>query len=180
MEQTIPIIRQATIADAALLANLGARTFADTFAPHNTAENMDAYLKSVFGPEQQAAELQDPRSTFLIAELEGVAAGYAKLHAGDALTGVTGPRPLELVRLYVLANWHGRGVGAALMRACLEETQRTGYETLWLGVWEHNPRARAFYRKWDFREVGAHRFQLGADTQTDLLLQRSVGASPDG
>ncbi len=71
-------------------------------------------------------------------------------------------------------DWLGRGVGAALMRACLDEARRNQHQTLWLGVWEHNQRAQAFYRQWDFREVGTHIFQLGSDAQTDLLLERAV------
>ncbi|MDQ3134757.1 MAG: GNAT family N-acetyltransferase, partial [Acidobacteriota bacterium] len=85
-----------------------------------------------------------------------------------------GPLPVELVRLYVGRDWLGRGVGAALMGGCLDEARRGRHKTLWLGVWEHNQRAQAFYRRWDFREVGTHIFQLGSDAQTDLLLERAV------
>jgi len=169
-----PVIRRAGIADAALLAELGARTFVETFAADNRPEDIAAYLATAFGPEQQADELTDPHSTFLIAEVDGVAAGYAKLHPGRTPERVTGKRPIELVRLYVSQMWLGRGVGAALMRDCLDETRRAGYQTLWLGVWERNNRALAFYRKWDFREVGKHIFQLGDDPQTDILMERPV------
>ncbi|HYY58330.1 MAG TPA: GNAT family N-acetyltransferase, partial [Pyrinomonadaceae bacterium] len=115
-----------------------------------------------------------PRSTFLIAEVDGVAVGYAKLHCGAAPDVVTDERPIELVRLYVSREWLGRGLGEALMRECVDEARRKGYRTLWLGVWEHNDRARAFYRKWDFRDVGEHVFQLGADAQTDILMERAI------
>ena len=169
-----PVIRRAGVDDAASLAELGARTFAETFAADNRPEDMAAYLAAAFGPELQVAELTDPHSTFLIAEVDGVAAGYAKLHPGRTPESVTGERPLELVRLYVSQAWLGRGVGAALMRECLVEAQCSGYQTLWLGVWENNNRARAFYRKWDFRDVGKHIFQLGDDPQTDILMERPV------
>ena len=82
--------------------------------------------------------------------------------------------PCELVRLYVSAEWLGRGVGEALIHASISEVRQEGYRTLWLGVWEHNHRARAFYRKWNFREVGEHIFQLGDDPQTDILMERSL------
>ncbi|HXM33891.1 MAG TPA: GNAT family N-acetyltransferase [Pyrinomonadaceae bacterium] len=169
-----PVVRHARGLDADLLAELGARTFVETFATDNSAEDMAAYIASSFGPTLQAAELADPDSQFLIAEVDGFAAGYAKLKPGDAPDGVTDERPIELVRLYVSQEWLGLGVGAALMRVCIDEAKQTGYRTIWLGVWEHNARARAFYRKWNFRDVGRHIFQLGADSQTDILMERSV------
>jgi ribosomal protein S18 acetylase RimI-like enzyme len=69
----------------------------------------------------------------------------------------------------------GKGVGAPLMRACLEEAARRGYDAIWLGVWERNERAQEFYRKWGFEEAGTQAFQLGAEMQTDLLMQKTVG-----
>ena len=168
------MVRAASDADAELLADLGARTFSETFAPDNNADDMAAYIASAFGPARQAAELADPDSLFLIAEANGDAVGYAMLRAGEVEDGVTGDKPVELVRLYVLQERLGSGVGAALMQACLDEARRRSYQTLWLGVWEHNPRAQAFYRKWKFREVGTHVFQLGDDPQTDLLMERGL------
>ena len=167
-------IRRGKAADAAMLAELGARTFSETFAVDNSAEDMSAYLASAFSAAQQSAELADPDSLFLIAETDGVAVGYAMLRSGTALDNIHGGRPIEIVRLYVLQEQLGSGVGAALMQACLDEANQLGYATLWLGVWEHNARAQAFYRKWNFREVGTHIFQLGNDPQTDLLMQRAV------
>jgi ribosomal protein S18 acetylase RimI-like enzyme len=76
--------------------------------------------------------------------------------------------------LYASQEWLGRGVGGALMQACIDEGRQKGFRTLWLGVWEHNNRARAFYRKWNFREVGEHIFRLGDDSQTDILMERSI------
>ena len=178
MSQPVHVtIRRATPDDASLLADLGARTFQETFAADNTADDMATYLTSNFSPTQQAAELAHPDSTFLIAEVEGIAAGYAKLHVSEPAEGINGARPIELVRLYVSSEWFGRGVGEALMRSCLDESLRAGYETIWLGVWERNARAQAFYNKWDFRAVGEHIFQLGSDTQRDILMERSVAAS---
>ena len=168
------IIRHGNADDAGLLSELGARTFSETFAPDNTPEDMAAYLAGAFSPAQQAAELADPTTLFQIAETNGVALGYAMLRPGNVPEGVTGARPIELVRLYVSRESLGSGVGAALMQACIDEARQRGYETLWLGVWEHNSRAQAFYRKWKFREVGTHVFQLGNDPQTDILMQRSL------
>jgi ribosomal protein S18 acetylase RimI-like enzyme len=135
---------------------------------------MEAYLSAAFSAEIQAAELADAASIFFIAETDGVASGYAKLHAGETEVCVTGHKPIELARLYVGREWFGRGVGAELMRACVEEARRLGYLTMWLGVWEHNTRAQAFYRKWEFRVVGEHIFSVGSDPQTDLIMERAL------
>jgi diamine N-acetyltransferase len=167
-------IRRGTLADAALLSVLGARTFSETFAADNTPEDLAAYVATSFNLAQQTSELEDPGSSFLIAEVNGQAAGYAKLHDGEPEKGVEGAKPIELVRLYVSRDWLGRGVGEQLMRACIDEARQTGHETLWLGVWERNARAQAFYRKWNFRAVGEHMFQLGADLQRDILMERAL------
>ncbi|HKU74667.1 MAG TPA: GNAT family N-acetyltransferase [Pyrinomonadaceae bacterium] len=175
MTQKIRVsIRRANADDAKLLAELGARTFEETFAADNTSEDMDTYLAAHFSVDQQTAELAHSASTFLIAEVDGVAAGYAKLQAGDPPKEIGGAKPIELVRLYVSQEWLGRGAGAALMRACLDEAQSAGHETIWLGVWERNARAQAFYKKWDFRAVGEHMFQLGLDAQRDILMERAL------
>jgi GNAT superfamily N-acetyltransferase len=169
-----PTIRRAGPADAGLLTELGARTFSETFAADNSPEDLAAYLAASFSPARQTAELADPASTFFIAEVGGLAAGYAHLHAGEPAGCVGGAKPVELVRLYVSREWLGRGVGEALMRACVDGARRAGHETIWLGVWERNGRAQAFYRKWDFRAVGEHVFQLGSDPQTDIVMERAL------
>jgi ribosomal protein S18 acetylase RimI-like enzyme len=174
MAQLNTSIRRADAADATLLAELGARTFRDTFADSTTPEDITAYLSATYGEKLQAAELADAASIFFVAETDGVASGYAKLHAGEAEACVEGRKPIELARLYVGREWFGRGVGAALMSACLEEARQSGYLTMWLGVWEHNGRAQAFYRKWEFRVVGEHVFPVGSDPQIDLIMERAL------
>lgn len=167
-------IRRADAEDADLLAELGASTFSEAFAADNNPGDMAAYLAASFNPARQTAELNDPASTFFIAEVGGRAAGYAQLHAGEPAEGVEGPLPVELVRLYVSREWLGRGVGEALMRACVDGARRAGHGTIWLGVWERNGRAQAFYRKWDFHAVGEHVFHLGSDPQRDILMERAL------
>ena len=171
-------IRAATPADNLLLAELGRQAFFEAFAADNTPEDMAAYLAGAFSPEKQAAELADPATRFLIAEAEGAPAGFARLRAGPAPDCVQGQRPIEIVRFYSLKAWIGRGVGPALMRACLEHAEQAGYGVVWLDVWELNPRAIAFYRKWGFETVGTQAFQLGSDRQTDLLMSREVATAP--
>jgi ribosomal protein S18 acetylase RimI-like enzyme len=176
-------LRPGRAADAASLAEFGARTFRDTFAAHNRPEDMDAYVSLAYGEQQQAAELADPQVSVLVAESsEGALIGYAVVRQApdEAPPCVTGEAPVELARLYVDHGWHGRGVGEALMRGVVERARERGGDTLWLGVWEHNPRARAFYARWGFREVGEHPFPLGADIQRDILLARPLRPRDDG
>lgn len=167
-------IRYGTPADAALLAEIGAQAFAETFAADNTPENLAAYLATAFSPSVQAAELVEPLSCFLIAERGETAIGYARLRAGHVPPEVGDPNAVELQRIYVLKDWLGYKVGAALMQASLEEARTRNYTTIWLGVWEQNPRAIAFYQRWGFEPAGTHVFQLGDDSQTDWIMQRSI------
>jgi GNAT superfamily N-acetyltransferase len=167
-------IRRASPDEAELVTEIGARTFRDAFGFDNDADNMEEYLASAFAPEQIAAELADPASTFLLAYVGEEAVGYAKLKAGEVPECVRGHHPVELVRLYLDQSVVGKGYGAALIESCLEKARKSGYETMWLGVWEHNEHAKIFYRKWGFIEVGAHDFVVGNDVQTDLIMERRV------
>jgi GNAT superfamily N-acetyltransferase len=163
------------LADAGLIADLGARTFRDTFGPDNTEADMNAYLASAFSPEIQATELADATSAFLVAEVDGSAAGYARLRLGSSPPCVGGNAPIEIARFYADAPWIGRGVGPALMNACLDVARQKDCDVVWLDVWERNFRAMAFYSKWGFRVVGSQPFVVGSDVQTDLLMTRPVG-----
>ncbi|MDX2030757.1 MAG: GNAT family N-acetyltransferase [Blastocatellia bacterium] len=168
------MIREATREDAALLRELGARTFHDAFAAFNTPENMQAYMATAFAPARIAEELADPAARFLIAEAEGAAAGYAKLAANAPPPCVQGAPAIELVRFYVDRRFHGGGIAHALMRFCVDRAAADGFASMFLSVWERNPRAIAFYRKWGFETVGGQIFQLGDDPQNDLLMERTI------
>ncbi|MEM0981513.1 MAG: GNAT family N-acetyltransferase, partial [Cyanobacteria bacterium P01_H01_bin.58] len=119
-----------------------------------------------------------PNSLFLLAykasEPDKNPVGYARLISHSTEPSVTGPKPIELVRLYVDQSAVGQGYGAQLMQACLEQAADDGFETIWLGVWEKNYRAQAFYKRWGFQQVGVHDFVMGKDVQTDLILTRPV------
>jgi diamine N-acetyltransferase len=141
---------------------------------NNRAEDMQAYLAEAFSPEIQAAELADPASVTFIVDIEGNFAGYARLKEGRPRVEIIGFRPVELVRIYAEREYIGRGIGSALMQASLEESARRGWDTIWLGVWERNPRAIQFYEKWGFSVAGQQTFKLGEDLQTDLVMQRGV------
>jgi diamine N-acetyltransferase len=169
-ERPVTTIRVGTRDDAALLAELGARTFEEAFAPHNRAEDMSLYLTRSYSVRQQSYELSDPTMATLFAELDGHVAGYAQLRSGAPPSCVEGPAPLELWRFYVDRPWQGRGVAQVLMAAVRAEAARRGARTLWLCVWERNERAKAFYRKCGFLDVGSQPFILGSDRQTDRVM----------
>jgi ribosomal protein S18 acetylase RimI-like enzyme len=168
------VFRHAGVEDAGILLEFAARTYYETFAPLNTPANMQAYMASAFTLPQLKTELNDPRSVFILAEIDAKLAGYAKLLSDKAPGCVAGEAPIELVRFYIDQSWHGRGLASALMDTCLTEARQGGFKTIYLGVWEKNLRAQAFYRKWNFERVGQHTFQMGDDPQVDWWMMRAV------
>jgi len=168
------VIHRATPSDAALLAELGARTFYDAFAADNSEADMSAYLAGAFSADIQAAELADPRTAFLIAVSDEVPVGYARMRTGAVPACVGGEAPIEIVRFYSDTHWIGRGVGSALMAACLSHAESLGCDVVWLDVWDRNPRAINFYKRWGFAVVGEQEFVIGDDVQHDLLMERRL------
>jgi ribosomal protein S18 acetylase RimI-like enzyme len=167
-------IRSARESDALALAEISERTFVDTFAKDNRAEDIAEYVSKTFGYEKQLAEIRDPKRVISIAWEKSRPAGFFHLYVGTPDPVVQGPHPIELLRLYVSAEWHGKGLGPTLMNECISEAKAAGFKTLWLGVWEKNFRAQAFYQKFGFSNCGTHIFHLGKDAQTDFILSRSL------
>lgn len=162
--------------DVESLTVLARETFWDAFHEHpaNRPEDMAAYMTAAFNEEQVGRELADEKNIFLLAEIDGKAAGYAKLIVDTTEPEITAERPIELSRLYVHQRFLGEGVGPALMDESLRLAKELGHDVIWLGVWEFNPRAQRFYEKYGFSVVGKHVFLLGSDPQTDLLMQREI------
>lgn len=168
------VIRRGVPADAERLAELAARTFRDTFAADNRPEDMDAHEVEAYGPDIQRRELENPRMTTLIADSGEELAAFAQVRRDPAPPCVTGDVPVELWRFYVDKKWHGLGIAQELMQHVLAEAKALGGRTIWLGVWERNERAKAFYRKAGFADVGSQTFMVGADVQTDRVMSRPV------
>lgn len=168
------LIRPATEANATLLAEMGARTFRDSYARLNRPQDIEDYVAANFSLAQLEKELRDPAATFLLVTKAGIAVGYLKLRDGGKPDSVTGPAPVELERIYVERGTIGKGYGSALMAACLEAAGRAGFETVWLGVWEKNQRAIHFYERWGFLVVGTQTFILGKAVQSDYVMARPV------
>ena len=164
------IIRYGNTGDAKMLSELGAKTFYDAFTKDNSLENMKIYLKNSFSPEIQLKELSAPDNIFLIAESEGIPAGYAQLILNSTDETVSAGRPMELRRIYALQEYLGRGIGRELMKRCIDEARERDCDVIWLGVWEKNQRAIDFYKKWGFRQAGSHLFSLGFEPQNDLIM----------
>ena len=168
-------IRPASVDDATTLAELGARLFEQAFGAVNKPEDMRAYLASAFSADIQATELADPdRATFIAADFGGQPIGYAMVRRNRTHSGVAGVSPGELQRIYVDRSWHGRGVGDALMTRCIEQARAWGCDAFWLGVWQENPRAIAFYERSGFKTVGVATFMVGPDVQHDFVMARPL------
>ena len=171
-------IRHARSSDAKALAALAEQTFRDTFGEANSAEDMDIHCSASYGEDIQAAEISNPAMVTLVAEHGAALIAFAQLRWSGVPACVHAGNPGEIQRLYVAKSWHGKGVAQEVMAACVEEMEGRGSDVIWLGVWERNPRAVAFYAKFGFVEVGDHVFPLGADPQRDVIMARPVVDRP--
>ncbi len=169
-------IRRGTFGDAEMLQPLAVKTFNDAFAgnPLNKPEDMRVYIAEAFSLEQTARELADAETVFYVAEVGAEMIGYAKLQERSTEDCIADANPIELSRLYVRKDFHGRGIADKLMNECFDHARRKNYRTMWLGVWEYNFRAQKFYEKLGFTRVGSHVFQLGSDAQTDWVMERKL------
>src|SRR5262249_14252985 len=134
--------------------------------------NISLYVEKTYGKDKQLAEIQDASRIIAVSTRGETLIGYYHLYNGQP--AVKGPAPIELLRFYVDQEFHGTGIANQLMEHLLATAAARGFHTLWLGVWENNPRAISFYNKWDFSEVGSHDFWLGNDPQRDLLMTRNI------
>lgn len=162
--------------DLDVLKELSERTFTETFASMNTAANMRAYLANEFATEKLEREWADPDSEFYFALLEQQVVGYLKVNMGSAQTELQEKHTLEVERIYVLKEHHGKRLGQMLLDKAFAIARERGSDHVWLGVWEANAQAIRFYTKNGFVAFGKHTFMLGADAQTDMLMK--VGLHP--
>jgi GNAT superfamily N-acetyltransferase len=171
-------IRRATAGDAPPLAEFAARAFVDAYGPANAPADVALHLARTYGIERQADELAAKDIRCLLALEAGAIVGYACLCEGSRHPAIEAPAPCEVRRFYVDGARHGRGVAAALMDAAVAAARAAGARTLWLTTWERSARARGFYAKHGFADVGATTFMLGASPQTDRLLVRRLDERP--
>lgn len=167
-------IRMAGPQDAVLIADMSRRTFYDSFAENNTKEDMDLFMNEVFTHEELKKEVYDPANIFFLAFEGDQPLGYVRMREGEAQAVFNGEPSFEIARIYNEKNAIGRGVGSALMQACIDTALAQGKKWIWLGVWEKNDRAIAFYSKWGFEKYDTHDFVLGKDVQTDWLMKKQL------
>lgn len=167
-------ISRGKIEDAAALATFAAHTFEATYAAHNKPEDMQDHLSSNFGVEQQTAELVDPNTATILVRSGGALVAYAQVRKHPPPDCVPDSTAIELHRFYLDRKAHGTGLALALMQEVREAARDLGGRHVWLGVWEQNPRAIAFYKKAKFIDVGGQIFMVGPDEQQDRVLVACV------
>lgn len=163
-------IRRVVIEDAEILSNLASKTFYDTFKGTCSEEDMVDFLHEYYNLNQVKLELSNADDYFYFAEVDGVPVGYIRIMGGNTgFDGLQKFNALELKRLYILNEFHGKGVAQFLMNFVFDYANEKKYEVVWLGVWEFNFRAQNFYKKIGFNDTGfKHPFPIGNTPQTDL------------
>jgi GNAT superfamily N-acetyltransferase len=169
-------IRIAVESDAPALAAFAARTFEETFGPQNRPEDLRAHLSKAFGLAQQTQELLNPDMATLLGFHGATLVAFAQVKRQGPPPDIHIEAPVEVHRFYVDRSAHGKGVAQQLMRAVHTTARGFGGQALWLGVWERNPRAIAFYQKVGFVDRGSQAFFVGQDRQTDRVLVAPVPA----
>ena len=168
------VIQSVTPHDIDQLQKIGRQTFYETFSAGNTEENMKKYLEEGFSIEKLTAELNDTNAELYFATLDGNVIGYLKLNFGQSQTELKDDKALEIERIYVLKEFHGKKVGQLLYQKAIEIAKQKNINYVWLGVWEENPRAINFYKKNGFVEFDKHIFKLGDDEQTDIMMKLTL------
>jgi GNAT superfamily N-acetyltransferase len=170
-------IRRGVPDDAPALAAFAERTFVETFSADNDPRDMAAYVERTYGVAQQGAELADPGVTTLLAHRDGRLVGFAQIRRHMPPPCISDATAIELRRFYVDRPVQGTGLAQLLIAAVFDAAREVGARHVWLGVWERNSRAIAFYRKCGFADVGSQPFVLGADHQTDRVMVVRVPAA---
>ena len=168
------ITRRITLNDLEKLQEIGRKTFEETFSESNSEVNMNNYLEDSFSKEKLTAELQNKNSEFYFAILEDEVIGYLKINFGESQTELKDKNALEIQRIYVAKEFHGKSVGQILYDKAIEIAKQKASEYVWLGVWEENLRAISFYKKNGFVAFDKHVFRLGDDEQTDIMMKMKL------
>ena len=164
-------IKKVAINDLLQLQKIGRQTFYETFSEGNTEENMNKYLQEGFSEEKLTAELSDDNAEFFFATQDNDVIGYLKINFGKSQTELQDEKAIEIERIYVLQEYHGKDIGKMLFDKAMQISIQKNADYIWLGVWEENPRAINFYKKNGFVEFDKHIFKLGDDEQTDIMMR---------
>lgn len=166
-------VKKASLNDASLLAHIGSTTFYDTFHTFHTKEDMEEYLQTAYSLSTIQKYLQDPSIYYAIAYHQETPVGYLKLKFASTHALLKG-KQVELEKIYVVDSEFGKGAGKLLMDHALVIAKQHQYEILFLGVWEQNHRAVAFYKKYGFEVFTTRTFQLGQNLCDDFLMKLSL------
>jgi ribosomal protein S18 acetylase RimI-like enzyme len=153
------------------LQKISRDTFYETFVTSSSEENMRLYLENNFSKEQLTKEFENSYSEFYFAIQENEVIGYLKINYSAAQTELKDDNSLEVERVYVRLNYHGKGVGQQLLDYAIQLAEQKNMQTVWLGVWENNQKAINFYKKNGFVTFDQHVFMLGEEAQTDYLMR---------
>ena len=167
-------IKKVELKDIEKLQKIGRQTFFETFSKSNSEENMQKYLDEGFSIEKLTTELTDSNAEFYFAVLDLEVIGYLKLNFGDSQTELKDNKALEIERIYVSKEFHGKSVGQLLYDKAIEVAKQKNADYVWLGVWEENQRAISFYKKNGFVEFDKHIFKLGNDEQIDIMMKLNL------
>lgn len=167
-------IEQINNSHIAALQQIGRQTFSETFGESNSAENMAKYLEEAYSFEKLNEELNNQNSFFYFAILNEKVVGYLKLNMGESQTELKDNDALEIERIYVLKDFHGKKVGQILFDKAITIAKELQVAYVWLGVWEENKKALQFYTKNGFVEFDQHVFVLGDEAQTDIMMKLAL------
>ncbi|WP_244426157.1 GNAT family N-acetyltransferase, partial [Rhizobium mesoamericanum] len=168
------VIRRAELSQAEPLAQFAAHLFRDTYDKDTATSDIDAHIEKNFSVEHQAAEISDPAAAVFLATFDDCIIGYAHV-----IFGSVNYRSAFLNRIYVDADWRGRGLATELLETVLNEARQRGETRLELTVFEQNARAIAFYKRAGFAVTGYTAFTVGQDVQTDLVMAINVAEGFD-
>lgn len=172
-----PIIRRAGVEDAEALADIGRRTFTETFGHLYPPEDLATFLASAYDLEKTRRDLADPAKAAWLVESDGAVVGHALVGPCELPHPEVTPACGELKRLYLLKSHQSGGIGARLFAETLDWLQRDGPRTLWIGVWSENHGAQRFYARSGFEKVGEYGFPVGDTLDQEFILKRPAGAS---
>ncbi|MEY8192163.1 GNAT family N-acetyltransferase [Peribacillus simplex] len=167
-------IKKCTLEDSRELQEISYETFNETFKHQNSAENMNAYLERAFDLKQLEKELSNSSSQFFFVYFNNQVAGYLKVNTNDAQTEQMGDESLEIERIYIKEKYQKHGLGKYLLNKAMEIAMERNKKKIWLGVWEKNENAIAFYKKIGFVQTGAHSFYMGDEEQMDLIMTKAI------
>ena len=165
------IIRKCEAKDLTQLTQFALKTFKDTFEKDNDPKDFNAYIEKAITEEKLGQEMANKGSDFYFLELEAQVIGYIKLNFTPFQSDINDPKSIELERAYVDMDFHGQGYGKMLFDFIVQQAKSHQVEYIWLGVWERNAKAIAFYKQLGFYKFAEHPFKLGTDKQKDHLMR---------